>query len=196
MLLEHVKGTTVDTELEAEYTALTEQMDALLNQMSVLLEAPMSAMADRLAGQDAPPQESGNTERMSAPGQINPGENMDEIMNAMEQVMKQMEAAKRGLGMVNKLGDSPSRTTNRSRVMGNMNRIRANLRRIEKMLTQEIDKDPELRSELDYDRRSASGVTEKLDLKSLEKTMDKKSKEGLEDPFSIKKKKYNKNKSK
>ena len=157
MLLEHVKGVTVDAELEAEYTALTEQMNALLDQMNMILEAPMDMMSDRLAGQDAPPQETGNTERMPAPGQVEAGGNMEEIMSAMEQVMQQMEAAKRGLGMVNKLGDSPSRTTNRSRVMGNMNRIRANLGRIEKMLSQQIDNNPELRSELDYDARSMAG---------------------------------------
>ena len=175
MLLEHVKGTTVDTELEAEYTTLTEQMDALLNRMNVILEAPMGMMADRLAGEDSAADEMG-MDKMPAPGQVGTGDNMEEIMVAMEQVMKQMEAAKRGLGFVNKLGDSPSRTTNKSRIMGNMNKIRGNLRRIEKMLD--------------------SGIPEKMDLESLNTLMDKKSKEGLKDPFGMKKKKSVKRKSK
>ncbi len=134
MLLEHVKGVTIDTEIDAEYDKLNEQAKKLLDQMNMILEAPMDMMSDKLAGQDMPPQEMGDTERMPAPGQVEAGGSMEEIMAAMEQVMKQMEAAKRGLGLVNKLGDSPSRTTNRSRLMGNMNRIRANLRRVEKML--------------------------------------------------------------
>lgn len=133
MLLEHIKGTIPDAELETEYSVLAEQVNNLLDQMNLILEAPMDAIADRLAGGNPP---HGNpSEPMPAPGQVNVEGGMDEILAAMEQVMKQMDAAKRGLGLVNKLGDSPSRTTNRSRVMGNMNRIRGNLQRIEKMLT-------------------------------------------------------------
>jgi len=142
MLLEHVKGIHPDTELEAEYSALAEHVNLLLNQMNVILEAPMGAEARIDAapvprgamgrGGDLPPEEGGS---MPAPGKVETGEGgMDEVIGAMEQVTKQMDAAKRGLGLVNKLGDSPSRTMNRSRIMGNMNRIRANLRRIEKML--------------------------------------------------------------
>jgi len=131
MLLEHIKGIAPDTELEAEFASLDEEIRNLLDQMSVIMEAPMGAMSDRLAGQE-PAAPTGN---MPAPGGVEAGGgSMEEVMTAMEQVMKQMEAARRGLGLVNKLADSPSRTTNRSRVMGNLNRIRGNLRRIEKML--------------------------------------------------------------
>lgn len=126
MLLEHIKGIKPDTELEAEYKKLLEKANKILNQLEMLTEDDMSSMSDRLAGQDA----------MPAPGQVAPESgNMADVMAAMDQVMRQMDAAKRGLGLVNKLGDSPSRTMNRSRVMGNLNRIRANLGRIEKMLS-------------------------------------------------------------
>jgi len=127
MLLEHVKGITPDAELEAEFDALTEEVNKLLDQMKIITEAPMDMAADRLAGgapaSDVPP-----------PGSVEADGSMEEVMDAMDTVMKQMDAARRGLGLVNKLADSPSRTKNRSRVMGNMNRIRGNLRRIEKML--------------------------------------------------------------
>ena len=134
MLLEHVKGIKPDTELEAEYQKLVEEANALIEKMeqiSIITEQPMAAMADRLSGEEAAPM---GGEKMPAPGAVETGGDMEEVMAAMETVMKQMEAARRGLGIVNKLADSPSRTRNRSRVMGNMNRIRANLRRIEKML--------------------------------------------------------------
>ena len=58
----------------------------------------------------------------------------ENIMGAMETVVKQMDAAKRAMAIINKMADGPSRTRNRSRVMGNLNRIRGSLRRIEKMM--------------------------------------------------------------
>lgn len=137
MLLEHVKSIMVDAELEAEYASLTEEVNKLFEQATLILEAPMDMAANRLAGEEtpAPMGDMPAAERMPAPGGVEAGGgSMEEVMTAMEQVMKQMEAARRGLGLVNKLPDSPSRTRNRSRVMGNMNRIRANVRRIEKML--------------------------------------------------------------
>jgi len=136
MLLEHVKSVKVDAELEAEYASLTEEVNKLFEQATLILEAPMDMAANRLAGEEtpAPMGDEPTGERMPAPGGVEAGGSMEEVMTAMEQVMKQMEAARRGLGLVNKLADSPSRTMNRSRVMGNMNRIRANVRRIEKML--------------------------------------------------------------
>jgi len=96
-------------------------------------------------------------EAMPRPGEVEAGGNMDELMSAMDAVMKQLEAARRGLGLVNKLGDSPSRTVNRSRVMGNLNKIRGNLRRVEKMFSAAIDEDPELRAELDYQKGVMAG---------------------------------------
>jgi len=139
MLLENIKAKAPDAELEAEYAELVEQTTTILDQIKLLLEEPMgnAAVADRLS-EPMPSAEDGVVNdpptRMPAPGQVAPEGGMEEIMAGMDQVMKQMEAAKRGLGLVNKLGDSPSRTKNRSRIMGNMNRIRANVRRIEKML--------------------------------------------------------------
>ncbi len=141
MLLENIKAKAPDAELEAEYEELVEQTTAVLDQIKLLLEEPMgnAAVADRLSD-PMPSAEDGvvndaPARRMPAPGQVAPEGGMEEVMAGMDQVMKQMEAAKRGLGLVNKLGDGPSRTQNRSRIMGNMNRIRANVRRIEKMLS-------------------------------------------------------------
>jgi len=137
MLLEHVKGITPDAELEAEYAELTEQTNKVLDKINLLLEAPLDG--SNMAGMEATPaggqgSEPMSRERMPMPGQVQGGGSMEEVIAGMEQVMQQMDAAKRGLGLVNKLADGPSRTKNRSRIMGNMNRIRANVRRIEKML--------------------------------------------------------------
>jgi len=96
-------------------------------------------------------------EAVARPGEIPAEGNMDELMMAMDAVMKQLDAARRGLGLVNKLGDSPSRTTNRSRIMGNLNKIRGNLRRVEKMFSAAIDEDPELKAELNYQKGVMTG---------------------------------------
>lgn len=141
MLLENITAKAPDTELEAEYAELVEQTTNILDQIKILLEEPMgnAAVADRLS-EPMPSAEDGvvNDPAVPPPGQVAPGEgaSMEDVVAAMDQVMRQMEAAKRALGLVNKLGDSPSRTKNRSRIMSNMNRIRANVRRIEKMLSE------------------------------------------------------------
>jgi len=141
MLLEQVKGIKPDLELQEEFDKVTEQINVILDEMALLIEAPGNA-AFRLQGGEqgigepsisSPDNEMGDN-RMPAPGQVQGGESMDEVLAAMDQVMKQMDAAKRGLGFVNKLSAGDSKNKNRSRVMGNMNRIRGNVRRIEKML--------------------------------------------------------------
>jgi hypothetical protein len=96
-------------------------------------------------------------EAMPEPGKVEGGENLDKLMGAMDTVMQQLDAAKRGLGILNKMADSPLRTKNRSRVMGNLNKIRANLKRVEKMFSAAIDEDPELRAELDYQKGVMAG---------------------------------------
>lgn len=60
-------------------------------------------------------------------------ETMD-IESMFDETVKMLNAAKRGLGLTNKLSDSASRTRFRSRIMGNLNRIRAKLARITKAL--------------------------------------------------------------
>ena len=151
MLLQHIKSIEVDAEAQTEYDNLVEYVNSILNKMEVVLEAaPMRDhsfnLSNRLAGQipsptagaseqpEVMPTSGNGVPNMPAPGQVEAGGSMEEVMASMETVMKQMDAAKRGLGLVNKLSDSPSRTQNRSRVMGNLNRIRANVGRIEKML--------------------------------------------------------------
>lgn len=72
------------------------------------------------------------------PGQATPSSSSEnDIMIAMDRVMRQMEAAKRALGLTNKLEPGPSRKEHRARIMSNMNKIRANLKRIEQMLETE-----------------------------------------------------------
>ncbi len=125
MLLEHVKNINfVDEELETEMAELTETINNLLTQLNEDLpmgssqmepSMPEPGMADQaVRGQD--------------------GASSDEIVSAMELIVKQMDAAKRGMAILNKMGDSPHRTKNRSRVMGNLNKIRGSLQRVTKMM--------------------------------------------------------------
>jgi len=124
MLLEQIKGISIDAELMEEYNALEEMSTSILNQISVLLERSHDEMGDVLSGAN----------KMPAPGKVEVEGGLESIMAGMDQVMNQMDAAKRAMGLVNKLADSKTRTVNKSRVMGNMNRIRGNIRRIEKLL--------------------------------------------------------------
>ena len=57
-----------------------------------------------------------------------------EALSLFMEMQKRFEAAKRALGLVNKLKDSPSRTRNRSRIMSNLNKIRGSLQRLDKIL--------------------------------------------------------------
>jgi len=69
------------------------------------------------------------------PGKASPKSNEpSDVQKAIDRVIDQMSAAKRALGLTNKLKTPEDRRRQRSRVMSNMNKIRANLRRIEKML--------------------------------------------------------------
>jgi len=61
----------------------------------------------------------------------------DEVYNTLSKATAQLEAAKRGLGLANKLKDPGQRAQNRSRIMGNLNRIRALIRRATKALEAE-----------------------------------------------------------
>lgn len=68
------------------------------------------------------------------PGKASPASSSEnDILIAMDRVMRQMEAARRALGLTNRLEPGPLRKQHRARIMGNMNRIRANLKRIERM---------------------------------------------------------------
>ena len=58
----------------------------------------------------------------------------DDLMDQLNEISQRFEAAKRGLGLVNKLSKGPSKTKHTSRIMGNMNRIRGMLRRVEQKL--------------------------------------------------------------
>jgi hypothetical protein len=58
---------------------------------------------------------------------LDPGMDLDEQMAILE---KRMAAARRGIGITNRMPDSPERTKHRSRVMGNLNTIRAQLNKV------------------------------------------------------------------
>ena len=112
MLLEQVKNINfVDEELEAEFTELTEA----INHINEAMGMPAPGQADAELG----------TPDNSAP---------EDMVSAMEVVIKQMEAAKRAMTILNKMPDSESRTRNRSRVMGNLNRIRGSVTRVFKKM--------------------------------------------------------------
>lgn len=55
---------------------------------------------------------------------------IDQIMAEFDDLKFKMEAAKRGLGLVNKLTPGETKVKNARRVMGNMNSIRAQLARV------------------------------------------------------------------
>lgn len=57
-----------------------------------------------------------------------------EIGDMLQDALNKYSAAKRGLGIANKLQDPADRAVHRSRIMGNMNRLRALVRRIEQKL--------------------------------------------------------------
>ena len=112
MLLEHVKNINfVDEELDAEFAELTEA----INYINEAMDMPAPGQADAELG----------TPDKSAP---------EDMVSAMEVVIKQMEAARRAMTILNKMPDSESRTRNRSRVMGNLNRIRGSVTRVFKKM--------------------------------------------------------------
>lgn len=68
-------------------------------------------------------------------------EDVTDVDGDIDEAIKRLMAAKRALGLVNKLPDSASRTTNRSRIMGNLNKLNALVNRMAKKIRQEIDAD-------------------------------------------------------
>lgn len=62
-----------------------------------------------------------------------------DMMAQMDELSKRFEAAKRGLGLVNKLSPGPTKSKHMSRIMGNLNRIRGMLRQVEKQIVLQND---------------------------------------------------------
>ncbi len=128
MLLEHVKNINfVDKELETEIQELTESISAVLVQLNE--ESPWlgKTATDSRQRMPAPGMADANIRNQELPDN-------DEVVGTMENIVKQMEAAKRAMVILNKMADSESRTRNKSRVMGNLNRIRGSLQRVTKMM--------------------------------------------------------------
>ena len=84
----------------ASYKELVEMFDALVEQINTLTEAVIP---------------------------VNPDLDMEQ---QLAELTKRMEAARRGLGLVNKFPAGPQRTEHRKRIMGNLNTIRAMLGRV------------------------------------------------------------------
>jgi len=59
---------------------------------------------------------------------------LPEIKKEFDLVMEMLDAAKSGLGIANKLKDQESSRRHRGKVLGNLNKIRANLTRLGKNL--------------------------------------------------------------
>ena len=59
----------------------------------------------------------------------------DQLMAQLDDAIRRMQAAKRGLGIANRLSGEDKRR-HQSRILGNMNRIRAIIRRVEKEIEQ------------------------------------------------------------
>lgn len=61
--------------------------------------------------------------------------NTNEALKApLALAQSQLQAAKAAMGLCNTLSDSAFRTKHKSRVMGNLNRLRAQVKRIQKQL--------------------------------------------------------------
>ena len=58
-------------------------------------------------------------------------------LDSLDEISKRFDAAKRGLGLVNKLSPGASKKKHASRILGNLNRIRGLLRRVENQLALE-----------------------------------------------------------
>lgn len=56
----------------------------------------------------------------------------------LELAVRQFSAARRALGLVNKLAPGPTKQRHASRVLAVLNKIRASIRRIEKQITVEL----------------------------------------------------------
>jgi hypothetical protein len=74
------------------------------------------------------------TEAVEFRSEMTPNMTEDDILSHMDEVKTMFTAAVRALGLTNKLQDPESKRRHRSRVMGNLNRIRARLQRIERAI--------------------------------------------------------------
>lgn len=60
----------------------------------------------------------------------------------LELAIRQFSAARRALGLVNKLAPGPTKQRHASRVLAVLNQIRASIRRIEKQITVDLSNEP------------------------------------------------------
>lgn len=95
-----MKLTDVKNVKVASYHQLVEMFDQLVDKINTLTEAVIP---------------------------VNPDLDMEQ---QLAELTKRMEAARRGLGLVNKFPAGPARTEHRKRIMGNLNTIRAMLGRV------------------------------------------------------------------
>jgi len=125
MLLEQVKNiNAVDEELEKEYNDLFESISTFLEDMGMSASGgrmPQPGMADDEVSRQEFPED-------------------QEVEKALNDVVTQMKAAQKAMGMLNQMADSEFRTKHRSRVMGNLNRIRGSFQRVMKMIPDTSDR--------------------------------------------------------
>jgi len=126
MLLEQIKNIEEkDEEFESEYNNLVESISVLLEDLGMSTSGgrmkPPGMVDDKIRRQGMPDDDK-------------------ELENALNDIVKQLQAAKKAMGMLNKMADSPFRTKHRSRVMSNLNRIRGSYQRIMKMVPDTSDR--------------------------------------------------------
>jgi len=107
-----------ENQYDPEY--LLKQYDALMEQYKMALE-----QVEYIRESVILKQEQRGKLKMAA------GEDMTDVL---DRISKQFDAAKKGLGLANKLPKGESRKKHASRIMGNLNTIRAALRRVEKQI--------------------------------------------------------------
>jgi len=126
MLLEQVKNiNAIDEEVEKEYNDLFESISTFFEEIGMSSAGgrmPSPGMADeKIRSQGMP-------------------ENDQELEKALNDVVTQMQAAQKAMGMLNQMADSPFRTKHRSRVMSNLNKIRGSFQRVMKMVPDTSDR--------------------------------------------------------
>lgn len=82
---------------------------------------------------------------------IDEGLGSDEVYNTLFKLAEQADAARRGLGIANKLRDPADRRKHRSRIMTNLNRMRALIRKAEQALDAELNGEQSMSDEMPDD---------------------------------------------
>lgn len=110
-------------------------------------------IAEGIVGQMETLVENYDTEGMNSQGASKSDPSSDhwaQLSQKLDVLMRQFDAAKRGLSIVSRLTPGPDRAKHASRVMSNMNKIRGGMRRAEKALKMlSADSSEDVKTELE-----------------------------------------------